>query len=141
MAAVTRSRPLPPVTFVLFVVGIMTPPWLPGGHRKERAKWLPCPPCPRSGWGGGPCEAWWRGHSDSVGPSTALRAVPLPMTLRVTGRIEKEGLPPVGLVGHRRFGTAQGGHRVDAAADRVRQKIDSDLRGLGQSGEAQQPFP
>src|SRR4051812_31886308 len=36
------------------------------------------PPCPRSGWGGGPCEAWWRGYPDSVSPSTALRAVPLP---------------------------------------------------------------
>jgi predicted Rossmann fold flavoprotein len=30
------------------------------------------PPCPRSGWGGGPPEGWWRGHAP-ICPSTAFR--------------------------------------------------------------------
>src|SRR4051794_23846935 len=55
MAAVTRSRPLAPLTVRVVVVGIMTPPWLRGGHRKERAKWgdALAPPLQGRGWGGG----------------------------------------------------------------------------------------
>ena len=39
-----------------------------------------------------------------------------------------------------RLGAAQGRGGVDAAADHVRQKIDADLGGLGERGEAQQPL-
>ena len=39
-----------------------------------------------------------------------------------------------------RLGAAQGRGGVDAAADHVRQEIDSDLGGLGEGGEAQQPL-
>ena len=49
-------------------------------------------------------------------------------------------LARVGLVDGDRLGAAQGRGRVDAAADHVRQKIDPDLRRLGESGEAQQAF-
>src|SRR5262249_5116171 len=58
------------------------------------------PILPRCG-GGGPCEAWWWGHLESIlneskvegpfAPSTALRAVPLP---RFAGEDDQHPRPP-----------------------------------------------
>src|SRR4051812_26819909 len=60
-----------------------------GPKVKSRAN----PPCPRSGWGGGPRETRWRGLLNPNGPSTMLRTVPLPMELRSTGRTRDDPAP------------------------------------------------
>ena len=46
----------------------------------------------------------------------------------------------MGVVDRDRLGAAQRRGGIDAAADHVRQKIDSDLGGLGERGKAQQPL-
>ena len=54
-----------------------------GLDRSNSAGNLLCPPCRRRRWGGGPCEAWWRGDS-ADSPSTAFRGPP-PHPLRGQG--------------------------------------------------------
>lgn len=45
------------------------------------------PPCPRSGWRGGPREERWWGLPIPEDPSAMRRMVPLAMKLRFTGGI------------------------------------------------------
>src|SRR3954463_15082230 len=43
------------------------------------------PPCRRSRWGGGPCEAWWRGLTDPAKPPPPTSCGPPPHALRAQG--------------------------------------------------------